>query len=373
MPTLKNLRQYAYSRTFFPKTALNDAVHRLGFVQIDPITAPACAHDLILRHRVTDYQKGDIHTAYPNHALEEAFFINHGYLPRKLAQSLWSNKPPSDYLTEHIHQVQHILQFAQSHPEIHSKILKQQTTTQVVANAWGGTSHQSTELLQRMHRNGLLRIARRDKGTRVYALPINPPANEQKTVTLDDIAHQALTCLAQTYAPFTAKSLTYMCRLLAHCRADLKAPLQKAIKNPEQHFSSAIIDGQRWFWSLDENLPTNDMSEQLNQVRILTPFDPMVWDRDRFMAFWSWQYTFEAYKPAAKRQLGYYAMPLMWHDECIGWSNLSVQNNALHADIGYIKAPQKSSTYRTALEYELEQLRQFLRSDAYTIGTIQTP
>ena len=46
-------------------------------------------------------------------------------------------------------------------------------------------------------------------------------------------------------------------------------------------------------------------------VRLLTPFDPVVWDRDRFEMFWGWQYRFEAYVPAAKRRLGYYALPML--------------------------------------------------------------
>ena len=36
------------------------AIRRLGFVQADPIRAPARAQDLILRHRVADYRAGDI-------------------------------------------------------------------------------------------------------------------------------------------------------------------------------------------------------------------------------------------------------------------------------------------------------------------------
>ena len=49
-------------------------------------------------------------------------------------------------------------------------------------------------------------------------------------------------------------------------------------------------------------------------VRLLAPFDPVVWDRRRFELFWGWAYRFEAYTPAAKRKLGYYALPLLWRD-----------------------------------------------------------
>ena len=57
-------------------------------------------------------------------------------------------------------------------------------------------------------------------------------------------------------------------------------------------------------------------------VRLLAPFDPVVWDRRRFELLWGWAYRFEAYTPAAKRKLGYYALPLLWRDRVIGWGNL---------------------------------------------------
>ena len=36
-------------------------------------------------------------------------------------------------------------------------------------------------------------------------------------------------------------------------------------------------------------------------MRLLTPFDPVVWDRRRFELFWGWAYRFEAYTPLPKR------------------------------------------------------------------------
>ena len=60
-------------------------------------------------------------------------------------------------------------------------------------------------------------------------------------------------------------------------------------------------------------------------MRLLAPFDPVVWDRRRFELFWGWAYRFEAYTPAPKRKLGYYALPLLWRDRVIGWGNLSLR------------------------------------------------
>ena len=80
--TMDHLRRYAISRSLFKPTTLARAINKLGFVQLDPIRAPARAQDLMLRHRVIDYQAGDLEARYPRLAIEEDFFINYGVLPR---------------------------------------------------------------------------------------------------------------------------------------------------------------------------------------------------------------------------------------------------------------------------------------------------
>ena len=99
-------------------------------------------------------------------------------------------------------------------------------------------------------------------------------------------------------------------------------------------------------------------------MRLLTPFDPVVWDRRRFEMFWGWTYRFEAYTPAPKRKLGYYALPVLWGDRVIGWANLSVVDGELRSTFGYVGARgSKDAAFRGALEEELESIRIFLRLD----------
>ncbi|HEY5972544.1 MAG TPA: crosslink repair DNA glycosylase YcaQ family protein, partial [Pseudoxanthomonas sp.] len=83
MPTtLAHLRRYAVARSLFKPTTLMRAIEKLGFVQADPIRAPARAQDLTLRHRVAGYRAGELERRYPRLALEEDFFVNYGFLPR---------------------------------------------------------------------------------------------------------------------------------------------------------------------------------------------------------------------------------------------------------------------------------------------------
>ena len=78
---LDELRRHAIARSLFKPTTLPKAVQRLGFVQADPIRAPARAQDLTLRHRVQGYRAGDLERRYGRLGLEEDFFINYGFLP----------------------------------------------------------------------------------------------------------------------------------------------------------------------------------------------------------------------------------------------------------------------------------------------------
>ena len=96
-------------------------------------------------------------------------------------------------------------------------------------------------------------------------------------------------------------------------------------------------------------------------VRLLAPFDPVVWDRRRFELLWDWAYRFEAYTPEPKRKLGYYALPLLWRDRVVGWANISAKDGRLNAALGYVSGrPPRERAFKRELESEMEQLRLFL-------------
>ena len=93
-----------------------------------------------------------------------------------------------------------------------------------------------------------------------------------------------------------------------------------------------------------------ESAEPIDQIRCPAPFDPLARDRDRFEHLWDWSYRFEAYIPAAKCERGYYALPLLWRDEIIGWVISSVINDKLLLQIGYVNKAPRSKAYREALE-----------------------
>jgi uncharacterized protein YcaQ len=121
------------------------------------------------------------------------------------------------------------------------------------------------------------------------------------------------------------------------------------------------VDGVDWYWPAREPVASPPSRDA---VRLLSPFDPIVWDRRRFEMLWGWAYRFEAYTPAPRRKLGYYALPVLWRDRVVGWGNLSVNDGRLHAGVGYVRSqPPPGRPFQRALEEELERLSRFLGLD----------
>jgi len=96
-----------------------------------------------------------------------------------------------------------------------------------------------------------------------------------------------------------------------------------------------------------------------DRVRLLAPFDPVVRDRDRFELLWVGYTALKLYT-GPKRQLGYYALPLLWRERVIGWGNLSVKNGELKSEFGYVGSQPRDRIFKRELEAELDRLRVFL-------------
>jgi uncharacterized protein YcaQ len=356
--TLSHLRRYAIARSLFKPTTLKRAIEKLGFVQADPIRAPARAQDLTLRHRVNGYRAGDLERRYPKLGLEEDFFVNYGFLPRVHHALMHPRTVRIKFTPSRTKQAEAVLAFVRERGIVHPREVDAHFSHGRVTNWFGGTSNASTQLLDLMHYRGLLRVARRDSGTRVYAAREPVPAGISELAEEAEKAAAAkmdalVDVIVGKYAPLPANTLGSLVNRLQY----------GAPQWAKQRLGHARVEGIDWYWPAGEK-PQSRRWRPDDGVRLLTPFDPVVWDRRRFEIFWNWAYRFEAYTPAANRKLGYYALPLLWHERVIGWGNLTVAAEKLNADFGYTDghAPRNPG-FRAGLEHELNRLRAFLKTD----------
>jgi uncharacterized protein len=359
--TIDALRRYAVSRSLPSPTTLARVLERMGFVQADPIRAPARAQDLILRHRVKGYRAGDLETRYAALGVAEDFFVNYGFVSRRVHDLMHPRSRIRAWTPSRARRAEALLAFVHERGSVHPREVDAHFGHGTVVNYWGGSSNATTHLLDLMHYRGLLRVVGRDGGTRVYA-PRDVAVDavsldaEEKRARLDALVDVAV----GVYAPVPARTLSHLVARLRYATPQWHGERPAALRRARARLAQARIGDQDWYWPADEDPARAELDEE---VRLLAPFDPIVWDRARFETFWGWAYRFEAYTPVSKRKLGYYALPLLWRGRVIGWGNLAVRDGALHAAFGWVRgAPPRERAFRAVLDGEIERMRKFLRA-----------
>jgi uncharacterized protein YcaQ len=355
-PTLDQLRRFAIARSLFEPTSLMRAFGKLGFVQADPIRAPARAQDLTLRPRVKNYRAGDLERAYPRLALEEDFFLNYGFLPREHALLMHPRTASQVWDAATRRRAGELLAFVRARGSVHPREAEAQFAHGSVVNYWGGTSNATTHLLDAMHYRSLLRVVKRENGVRLYAAR-EVPERVRDLTTVRARLDALVDLVVSLYAPLPVASLGPLIGRLRHGVPQWRAELKRAIERVKQRLAKARVAGIDWYWPADERVgrePTRD------RLYLLAPFDPVVWDRRRFEIFWGWAYRFEAYTPVAKRKLGYYALPVLWRDRVIAWANLSLRGGQLDCQLGCVGARPTERAFERELEAELARMREFL-------------
>lgn len=360
---LDHLRRYAAARTLGRPTTLGRAVRRLGFVQADPIRAPARAQDLVLRHRVEAYRAGDLESRYPRLPLEEEYVVNYGFVPREVSGLLHprdSARPWADGAEAHAGE---LLEIVRRRRVVRPRDVVHDAASRTVVNAWGGRSNAVTALLDQMHYRGMLRVARRTGGHRHFAVPRVAAAAVDGDAAGDRERADALVdVLVGLYAPLPARTLTQLVSMLRWGAPGLahRGALAAAHARARERLPHADVEGTRWYWPEGED-PSSRRWRPSDHVRLLAPFDPVVWDRARFSLLWGWTYRFEAYVPAAKRLLGYYALPVMWRDDVVGWCNVTVSGGLVTPRFGWAAgSPPTDAGFVAALDDELGALAEFL-------------
>ena len=282
--TKDDLRRYAVARSLFAPTTLKRAVHKLGFVQADPIRAPARAQDLTLRHRVRNYRAGDLERRYAGLGVQEDVFVNYGFVAEEVQALMHPRGGPTPWPRSRARHVEALLDFVRARGEVHPREVDAHFSHGTVTNYWGGSSNATTHLLDGMHYRGLLRVVRRDRGIRIYAVHDHAPGpldHVSRLRQLDALVDVAV----RTYAPLPGATLSWLINRLRYGAPQWRRELKPAQVRARERLAHARIDGIDWYWPAADRVTDVGAADA---VRLLAPFDPIVWDRRRFELFWGW-------------------------------------------------------------------------------------
>jgi len=347
--TRQSIQTQAYLSSFFQVESVLDAVERLGFLQIDPMQAPARAQDMILRQRIKGYRVGDLEKAYPELPLDEDYLHVYGVMPSTLRELLHPRTRAWDVEEEFPELVQRVRAFIEENGETDFMRLEAYFKERKTRGNWGNGMKATTRVLEALHFQGHLRVKRRFVNRRVY-VPAVPPASP---LPADVRLRTLVNTIARLYAPIPASTLRTLVGNFRYSLPELdgrKQVIQEMLRSGE--LEQAEIDGVSYIWPAGEWME----GEIPPEVRILAPFDPLVCDRARFEHLWGWAFRLEAYTPAAARKFGHYALPVLWRGRAVGWANISANGGKLDVDLGFSDGRPADPRFEPALEEELARL-----------------
>jgi uncharacterized protein YcaQ len=352
---------------------LLDLVQRLGFVQLDSINTVARAHDMILFSRRPAYRSANLKRLYERekalfeHWTHDAAVIPMSFYPHwhlrfqrdaDLLKARWKNWRRDGFEQ----QFETVLQHIRDHgPVCSSDVGKDEKKG---SGGWWDW-HPSKTALEFLWRSGALTVVGRDGFQKRYDLterviethlcPGNMACDATATVdwlcnaALDRLGFATSGELAAFWGTVTAAEAKDWCAT---------ALAQGSIEEIEVTCADGRL--RKTFARPDLMDRATDLPQPPGRIRVLSPFDPMLRDRNRAERLFGFHYRIEVFVPEARRTYGYYVFPLLEGDRLIGRIDMKAHRDR---DLLHVKAlwPERGVRWSDArsrrLNAELDRVR----------------
>jgi hypothetical protein len=264
-------------------TDVLSTVRHLGRLQIDPISTVAPPQYLVLWSRLGPYDRAELdRLLWDEKQLFEwkAFIWPIEDLPliRARMREPWGNAKwrqwQKRFLQEQSSLRKYVLRELERRGPMPSRELEHHAARAHERTVWWGTRAQLTWMLELLHLRGRIAVAGRQNGQRLW-----------------DLAER---CYPETET----------------------VPLAEARRLLED--KRARAEGVRLDRGRYRAHPQASDGPVGSRVTFLSPFDGLVKNRDRAEALWDFFYRLEMYVPKAKREYGYYVLPILRGDRIIG-------------------------------------------------------
>jgi uncharacterized protein len=300
-------------------------IRRMNVLQIDTIHIVARSPYLVLWSRLGDYQQRWLDELLAEGALFEYWAHEACFLPiedyplyrnRMLDATNMGWKYAREWAAQNRDALDRVLAHVREHGEVRSADFER--TDGSDGKWWGWKTEKRA--LESLFTSGELMIVRRHNFQRIYDLRerVLPAWDDVQLPPIDEVrrtlALKAVRALGVTTARWTAdyfRTRKLETAALVKRLADEGELLQVAVEDwPEAAYIHPDNAG------LAEAAAAGTLAPEL--TTLLSPFDPLVWDRARALAMFGFDYRIECYTPAPKRRYGYFTLPILQRGALIG-------------------------------------------------------
>jgi uncharacterized protein len=303
------------------KAAVLAAINQMHLLQIDTISVVARSHYFVLWSRLGDYQLEWLDELlaekqvfeYWSHAACFLPVADYGIYRRQMFGKSRSRTRLENYKGE----AENLLAFIRANGAVRTADFERQAKTK--GQGWWDWKPEKI-ILESLFTTGDLMISKRQSFQRFYDLPerVLPEWDDNATPSEAEaeiiFARKAVQALGVAQAKWIAN---YFYRPK---KENLQA-LKHLVAGGE--VQAVAVEG----WSEPAYIHANDLAlleeglaGQLepNRTTFLSPFDPLISDRERVRIMFSFDYNIECYTPAAKRRYGYFTLPVLHRGQLIG-------------------------------------------------------